>query len=330
MRSPFLAAVPPSVALSAGLVRWWLQGSGNLYTATARRAYVPDPDLGWRVVDGGPPWLGLEVLAVIAAVGCAVVAGAWLVRRLERGGAARRGLRGGLWVVGAAPLLVPIWAFAGGLGPDGARDALPAGHRAVDLVGITGALDAPAGRWEVVAHDGSAVTARLAAGGESFDARFARGIAGHWTGDPRDLTAPMSAEVTVPTASVDTGVTARSNSARDDYLDAAGHPTIGFRLERLTAATATDDGVAFHATGAIALLGREHQVELDGGLRLLDQAARTRLGLDPSIPAMLAEADLRLPIRDTALASDAGDFDVDEIPLHVSLVLVHRPQPEKP
>ena len=67
-RSPYLLAIAPAVALAAGGVRWLLQGSGNLYTATTKRFYTPDPDLGWRVAKGGPLWLGLEVLAILAAV----------------------------------------------------------------------------------------------------------------------------------------------------------------------------------------------------------------------------------------------------------------------
>jgi hypothetical protein len=77
--------------------------------------------------------------------------------------------------------------------------------------------------------------------------------------------------------------------------------------------------------GAVTLLGREHPVDVTGALRVLDQPARARLGLAADAPAMLAEADLTLSIRDTALAPDAGDFDTDTIPVHVSLVLVHQP-----
>jgi hypothetical protein len=326
LRSPFLAAVPALVALVASSLRWWLQGSGNLYTATSRRAYVADPDLGWRVVTGGPPWLGLEVLAIVLAVAAAIAAGAWLVQRLERGGSRRTVLRGVLWTAGVVPLAVPLWAFAGGFGPAGARDALPS--RIADAPtgdAITGALDAPAGRWEVAAHHGSAITARVSAGGEAFDARFEAGISGHWTGDPGNLGAPMTAAVIVPTASVDTGVGMRTASARDDYLQASRHPILSFRLGQLVAAAPrADGGVGFRADGVIGLVGREHPVEVTGALRVLDAEARARLGLEAGTPAMHAEAELRVRIPDTALASDAGDFDGDEIPVQVSLVLVHQ------
>lgn len=325
MRSPFLAIIPAALALGAGLLRWVLQGSGNLYTATARRAYVPDPDLGWRVVDGGPPWLGLEVLAVILAVLCGVIVGAWLIRRLERR-RPRALLRGALWVISVAPLAVPAWAFAGGFGPSGARDALPRSAATAPTEGIDGALAAPAGRWEAITHAGSAVTARVSAGGEGFDARFAGGLTGHWTGDPGDLRAPMSAEITVATASVDTGVKGRSTSAAYAYLDAGKHPAITFRLTGVTAAQQDGpDRLSFRGHGVIGLVGREHPLPITGTLKLLDDDARARLGLPGEAPAMLAEADLKLTIADTVLAPDAGDFDGEVIPVHVSLVLVHRP-----
>lgn len=325
MRSPYLAAIPAAVALAAGLVRWALQGSGNLYTATSRRAYVPDPDLGWRVVEDGPPWLGLEVLGIVLAIVVGVLAGAYLVRRLERT-RPRAGLRVALWAAGVLPLALPAWAFAGGFGPAGARDTLPA--TATGLAageGIDGALDAPAGRWTVLAHPGSSITARVSAGGEAFDARFARGIEGHWTADPGDLDAPMTVAVEVPTAAVDTGIELRTKSAREDYLQASRHPRLTFTLDRLLAAAPVEGGrIAWRAAGTIGMVGRTHPVEVTGVLRVLDDGARGRLGI-AAPHAMLAEADLRIPIADTALAPDAGDFDGDHIPVHVSLVLVHDP-----
>ncbi len=259
----------------------------------------------------------------------AVAAGAWLIRRLERGGQARGGLRVGLWIVAAAPLAVPVLAFASGFGARGARDTLPEGATAAApgaADGITAALDAPAGRWEVLAHPGSAITARVSAGGEAFDARLAGGLSGTWTGDPGALGTPMQAAITVATASVDTGIAMRSKSAREDYLQAGRYPTLTFRLTRLLAAR--QDGpalIAFRAAGELDFVGATLTLEITGTLRVLDEAARLRLQLDATTPALLAEADFAIPIGETALAPDAGDFDGDHIPVHVALLLAHRP-----
>jgi len=326
VRSPFLAVIPPVAALVAGLARWGLQGSDNLYTQPARRYYVPDPDLGWRAITDGPPWLGLELLGIVLAITGGVLVGAWLVRRLERA-RPRRGWRAALWIAGVPTLLVPAWAFAGGFGPGSARDQLPIANAAAVFDGLAGALDAPAGTWAVITHAGSAITAQVSAGGEAFDARFAGDLVGTWTGDPRDLAAPMVADVSVATASVDTGVAMRSKSVREDYLDAATYPAITFTLTALQAARPAGDAIELRANGAVGLAGRRHAVTITGSLRLLDDTARRRLALDPATPAMLLEADLSLPISETVLAADAGDFDGDLIPVHASLILVHRSSP---
>ena len=73
LKSPWWAVALPVIALAAGFARWLIQGSGNLYTATSRRYYLPDELLGWRVVHDGPVWLGLEVLGAVLLllqVGC--------------------------------------------------------------------------------------------------------------------------------------------------------------------------------------------------------------------------------------------------------------------
>ena len=95
-----------------------------------------------------------------------------------------------------------------------------------------------------------------------------------------------------------------------------------FRLQSI--ATRQDgDRIAFRAAGTVLMMGKEHKVEVTGTLRALDAAGAQRLGV--TAPALVAQADLSIPIRDTALAADAGDFDGDRIPIHVSLVLVHQP-----
>jgi polyisoprenoid-binding protein YceI len=311
MRSPFAPILVPLAALVASLVRWWLQGSNNLYTALSKRFYIADPDLGYRVSVQHPIWLGLEVCALIAVIATALAVAGWLVRRRE----ARRErratvLRVACWLVAAAPLAVPIAAFASGPGVVGGLDT-----------GIAGALAAPAGRYEVVAHDGSSVTAHLSAGHEAFDARFG-GVRGAWRGDPHDLAQAMTAEITADPATVDTGIGERSKHAREEYLHADRYPALGFTLGELIAARQDGaDAIAFRARGTVALIGRQHAVEVTGALRRADAAALARLGLTGDV--LLAQVDFAVVIKDTALAPDAGDFDGDRIPIHVSLVLRH-------
>ena len=316
--SPFAPTVLPVVALVASLVRWYVQGSRNLYTAVEKRFYVPDPDLGWRVSAQHPIWLGLDTCAVIAAVAIAVAIGGVVIRRRGRAPV----LRAIAWIVAVVPLAVPALAFASGPGPLHGRDTLP--PRAAVLVenGIDGSLAAPAGRYVVVSHEGTSITAHLSAGGEAFDARFAGDLAGAWEGDPRDLTRPMHAEISVAAASVDTGVGERSKHAREGYLHAQQFPRITVAIDHLAAVRSDAPGaLAFRAPGTVQLIGKTHAVEITGTVRKPDAAALARLGLTGDV--MLVDADLALVIRETALASDAGDFDGDRIPIHVSLVLRH-------
>lgn len=318
----FAPIVLPLAALIASLVRWWMQGSGNLYTAVSKRLFVPDPDLGWKVAPEHPIWLGLEVCAIIAAVAIGLTVAALIVRRFER----RRGrplrlLRLAGWVVGAATLIVPIAAFVSGTGPANARDQLPAAQAVAIETGIAGALAAPAGRYDVVTHQGSAVTAQLKAGGEAFDARFGD-VRGSWQGDPRQLGANVTAELSVDAASVDTGVGERSKHARESYLVADKFPRVTFTLGNVIAAR--QDGperVAFRAAGTLGLIGKVHPVEITGTLSRPDAAGLARLGLTGDV--LLITATFQVPIKDTALAPDAGDFDGDRIPILVSLVLRH-------
>ncbi len=323
MKLRFAPVVLPLAALIAALVRWWLQGSGNVYTALDKRLYVPDPDLGWRIADHHPIWLGLEVCAVIAAIAVGIAIGGWFVGRIEskRPGLAK-GLLAAAWILGALTLAVPIAAFASGGGIEGARDTLPDSAQSAVAEGISGSLELPGGRYDVVVHSGTSITARVTAGGEAFDARFSGDIRGSFVANPGDLREPMSGEASVAAASVDTGVRPRSNSARDEYLQAATYPRISFVLDKLLAARAeAEDRVAFRAMGRLELIGKTHVVEVTGTLGKPDDAALARLGLSGAI--LLVQAEFSIIIKDTALAPDAGDFDGDRIPIHVSLVLRH-------
>jgi hypothetical protein len=325
--SPYFAALLPIVALLAGLLRWLLQGSGNLYTDADRRFYVPDPDLGWRVIENGPPWLGLELLGIIAGVAVGLIAAAWLLRRLEkRRGAPIGWARIGLWIAAALPLAVPVWAFAGGFGPDGAREQLPAGIAQAPTSGIEGSLPGlPAGTYRVQQHSGTSITARISAGGEAFESRFADGIEGSWRGDPGDLKQPMAGEISAATEKVDTGIALRNKHAREEYLKAGEHPRIGFGLTRLVAASPiADGGIAFRGEGVVSLMGREHPVAVTGTLRAPDAAGKQRLGVAAGAAVLVATAAFELKLRETALAADASDFDGDLIPISASLVLVRE------
>ena len=335
MGSPFAPVVLPIVALIAALVRWQFQGSHNLYTAVAKRFYVPDPDLGWQISPRHPLWIGLELCAVIAAVAAALAVGGWWIRRREarrdRGRGRARGLRTATWVVGALPLALPILAFASGGGPPNAIDTLPAATIQGIEAGINGLIDAPAGRYEVIAHPGTSITAHLSSGHETFDARFTAGpgagpgggIRGSWQGDPHDFTRPVTAEVSVDAASVDTGIDLRSKHAREEYLLADKFPRIAVALDRVTAANQARPGaIRFRAHGTLSLIGKTHPVEITGTMKKPDAAALARLHLTGG-DVLLIQAEFPVVIKDTALAKDAGDFDGDQIPIQVSLVMRH-------
>ena len=323
-----LVALAPAVALVAGGVRWLMQGSGNLYTATSKRFYTPDPDLGWRVAKGGPVWLGLEVLAAIAAVTVGTLGVAWLIRRWERKRGTPVGWARAVVGVGSAlTLAVPILAFASGFGPANGRESLPSGATAAaPTAGIEGTLAVPAGRYLVVPHDGTAITAKVSAGQETFDARFGRGLDGYLDGDLGDLTKPLAVAVSVDAAVVDTGVDMRSTHAREKYLAAAKFPRIALTIDKLIAAR--QDGpalVAFRAAASLDFLGEKLPVEVTGNLRVADAAARSRLGFAAADQVLLVSADLAITVKGSGLRGSAASFDDDRIPITVSLVLVRKP-----
>lgn len=323
VRSPLLPMAVPLAALIASLVRWLVQGSGNLYTALEKRFYVPDPVTEWRVSTQKPIWLGLEVCAIIAAVAVGIAVGAFVIKRRERRTERRATLlRAASWVVAVIPLAVPIAAFASGPGPARGVDLLPP-RAAVNIEsGIEGALALPAGTYEVVPGQGSTVVAKLSAGGEAFDAVFNGDLRGAWQGNPQALDQPTTLEVSVATASVDTGIAERSKHARESYLLAERHPKLTFRLDQVIASRQIGaDQIAFRAKGSVDLIGRTHTVEVTGTVKRLDAAEQAHLGTSGEV--MRIAAQLSLVIAETALAPDKGDFDGDRIPVQVSLVLRH-------
>jgi hypothetical protein len=311
------------VALLAALARWRIQGSHNLYTAIAKRFYVPDPDLGWQISPQHPFWIGLEVCALIIALAAGLVIAGWFIRRREaKFGRRTTGLRAATWVAGVLPLVIPILAFASGAGPANGIDSLPDSTIRGIESGITGLIDAPAGRYEVVTHPGTSITAHLSAGHETFDAQFGGGIRGAWQGDPHALSQPIGGEISVEAASVDTGIDLRSTHARDEYLHADRYPRISVALDRVLAATqAGPNTIGFRAHGTVGLIGKTHSIEITGTMKKPETAALARLKLTGDV--LLVQADFSILIKETALAGDAGDFDGDRIPVHVSLVMRH-------
>ncbi|MEO8555013.1 MAG: YceI family protein, partial [Kofleriaceae bacterium] len=251
----------------------------------------------------------------------ALVAAAFAIRAGERRRATpARSARVIAWIVAVAVLGVAIVSFASGGRPPGARDVLPATAAVLVDTGFAGSLDAHAGTYTVVAHAGTAITAHLKAGGETFDARFDHDITGEWQGDPHDPSQPMHARVRAAAAAVDTGVRARTKHAREKYLRTDEYPALELSIDRVLA-TRSDrpDVLAFRAAATVHLMDRSHPVEVAGTLERPDAAARARLGLAGDV--LVVQADFALPIAATALAPKAGDFDGDRIPIHASLVL---------
>jgi polyisoprenoid-binding protein YceI len=323
-RSPYWALTLSGLALAAGIARWLLQGSGNLYTQTDKRYYLADPDLGWRIAPESPFWLGLDAIAMLAVFTAALGVVAWFVRQREREhnqGQPWRPARIALWVLSAVPLAVPIWAFASGGAPEGAREALPPGVIGPPPGGFEGALAGmPAGTYELLPGSQSSITARIKAGGEEFDTRFSGNLAARVTFDPSDPGAAVVARVRVDTASVDTGSGMRSeHAAGKDYLDAKRFPEIALELDKLTSSRqgAGPGELVFWADGTLTLMGKRIVVPVQGTVRALDEAGRQRIG--STRPTMVATADFTLMVADIPLSPK--DFDRDRIPVQAVLIL---------
>lgn len=328
-KSLLIAAIIPVVGALLALSRWLIQGSGNLYTDLGRRLYVPDPVLGWRIADAEPVWLGLDTIGALAAAAAfAVVVAVMISRREKRIDHSVAWVRGGLTAIGAACMVMPVWAFASGFAPSGARDALP--DRAVmpPATGIAGNIEGAApGRYAIADGAGSLVIAHLSAGGEAFEASFSD-VHGHLRGDPGDLRQPLTATFDIAASSVDTGIDMRSKHARG-YLKADEFPRIGLSLTELSGTRqTTPTEIEFSARGDVSLMGGVHPVTITGTMASVSPAARDRLGLGDA-PALVIKARFSIDILKTALAPDAGDFDDPKIPISVTLVLTHQPQGTK-
>jgi polyisoprenoid-binding protein YceI len=329
-RAPYWAVLPPVLALAASAARWLMQGSNNLYTTPGKRFYLPDPDLGWRIAPESPVWLGLDAIAALAGFTAALGVVAWFVRQREQTqGAPWRAARRGLWALSIVTLAVPVWAFAGGTRPEGAREELPAGVIGPAPGGFEGSLaGAPAGTYELLPGSESSITARVKAGGEEFDTRFTGNLAATVMFDPGDLEAPVSARARVDAASVDTGLTMRSeHAASEDYLRTEEFPEIALEILRLTSTRqgARASEIVFWADGALTLMGKRMEVPVQGTVRILDEAGRQRIG--STKPAIVITAELTLVLADSPLSPK--DFNRDRIPIRTVLILT-RTSNERP
>mgnify|MGYP003631829321 FL=1 len=319
LKNAFAYALIAALATGLAVGRWLWQGTGNVYSKLDLNVYLPDSDLGWRRTEEGFTWIGLDLVAVLVALTIGVFLS---IRFLGE----RRHLVA-KWLVRAsrvfaviAPLL-PLYFFLGGAPPSGAKDSLPNTVIEAPTNGILASLPGlPAGRYEVVPHADAAVTAKLKAGGEVFDARFAGGLAGYWEATPSDLSQAMKAEVSVLSEAIETGIDLRNEHALAD-LKPSEFPRIAFHLGNVVSTEKADAAVAFAAAGEVHLGGKVHGAEVLGTLRAVDAALREKLQLPPGIHVLL-QASLSINIKETIIGND-GTFDVDDVPIAVTLILKH-------
>ncbi len=328
MNAIYKSTMPPLLAALAALGRWQMQGSGNVYTDFGKDFYLPDPDLGWRLTSSSTLWLGLDAVLLCAAILVGLLGFEFLLRWSERARAGkRRRVRLGLQVIGVATLVVPALAFASGFAPSGARDKLPKENFvAAPSAGVAGSLPTlPAGHYLVQAGEGTQITATVKAGGETFEARFQEAPAGGLRLDPKQLSQPMSAEVSFASASIDTGIELRSKHAREE-LKSEEFPRIGFSLQRiLGSAQESPNKISFTAEGELSLMGRTHLVSVAGTLTAPEEAGKKRLGFSGQ-DILIAKAAFSLSIEESVIEND-GSYDADTIPIQVSLVLVRANKP---
>lgn len=318
-----LAAIAPVFATILATFRWSTQqATGNLYTETDHRYYVPDPDLGWRYVEEGHVWLGLDAIGLVAVLAVVVL---FLLRRLLRNGDPSPRAKAGLWVLSVATLLVPFSAFKSGLPPDDASHERPDSFVEAPTEGIAAGLPGLEAGTYTVLDDAelSSAIATISAGGETFEARFG-GMQGTFTGNPGDLSQPIEATFTADPRTVDTGVDLRSEHA-GEYLQIESFETMELALDGIEASAASEDGsVAFSAKGRLNFIGDELPMPITGSAKTLDAAACERLGIEATV-ALKISAKLTVAIADTKLSPHATDFSADQIPIVVELVLVPTP-----
>jgi hypothetical protein len=232
-------------------------------------------------------------------------------------------LRTALLVASAAPLLIPIAGFAAGTPPADAREVPPA-DAGVVAEGIEASLPgAPAGTYQVVEHRGTLIAASIAAGGDTFEARFAGDPRGHWRGDPSDLEQPMSGEIYVAAGSVKTGIDLRDEHAAE-AVGAREFSELGFEITRITGSAADGERrVRFRGEGRLQIMGRSIPTDVNGTVTELDAGAKKRQAIGAAA-ALVVNATLEIDLRQTPIDTTGGTFDNMLVPIRVSLVLINE------
>ena len=314
-RSHLRSLVPPLLAALLCLVRWWIQGASGVWTKLALRPYRPDPDLGWRRQEEELVWLGLDAVLICVLVALGVWLGYWLLRkRSGKGGI----LRLFLGAVSVAPLALPAAAFLSGSVPEGARATLPHRERSATTTVEAGLTSVPSGNYQLLEHRDAAVVVSVEAGGERFDARFAGGLEGSWSGNPATLGEAMTGWVSVDAGSLDSDLGERDDHAKG-YLKVDSHPRIRFELESIQGSRAAEgNAVELSLGGHLQLMGRRHSIVAQGRLSVPDTNARKRLQL-PDGPLMLLDADFPLDLGTTAIEEPTELFDSLDARVHLTL-----------
>lgn len=307
------------VATTLALGRWVWQGTGNVWSKLNHKVYVTDVDLGWRRTEDAFAWLGLDAVGLLA--GCAVAAYLTVRTFGARTSYGARLIVNGTRSLALLTLLIPLYAFATGAPPSGAKESRPSAAISTPRDGIRASLPGlPSGNYRVIEHPQSAIVAKLSAGGEVFDARFAGNLVGNWNATPSDLRMPMTAIVSVSASSIETGIDLRNKHALED-LRPKQYPKIEFHLESLTSTERRGDNVTFAADGKVTMGGKTHVVDVVGTLKPIGDELRTKLGL-PTAVYVLLQANLSLNLKETIIGND-GTFDFDDVPISVTLILEH-------
>lgn len=300
------------------LARWLAQGESAMWTDLTRRFWVSDPEIGWIETTDRWVWLGLEGL--LATLG--VVVGTALLALLARRARAHAGWRRvlllgatlGAVVACAAPVL-PLWAFLGGMPPDGAMRLLPTASDTASKSPSNSTpgtaplppLPVPAGAWHVLDDARTNLLAvRTAAGDDTFDTTFGP-LSGAGTFDPTNPAATRL-RISVPAASLATGIALRDTHAQK-FIEATQHAAIVVTLTGLDALHAGDTANARRWTGRVtlSLMGADIPLAAHGSI-----TART----DATI---LVEGGFELPLSTTRL--DPKDFDTDRLVVTTRFVL---------